>query len=105
MVNHTHAVTNLVSEPGANAHWLAVARQPGERDLLFDTFARPPSATRLPHMRHMETTDPDVNQEKHSLPERLVHDLGAQVAAGDGRLARDAPELRRRRRRRRIVLR
>ena len=59
-------IQNTSSEPGANAHWLAVARQPGERDLLFDTFARPPSATWLPHLQHMETTDPDVNQEEHS---------------------------------------
>ena len=59
-------IQNTSSEPGANAHWLAVARQPGERDLLFDTFARPPSDTWLPHLQHMETTDPDVNQEAHT---------------------------------------
>ena len=59
-------IQNTSSEPGANAHWLAIACQPGEPDLLFDTFARPPSATWLPHLRHMETTDADVNQQQHS---------------------------------------
>ena len=51
---------------GLDAHWLAIACEPGEPDLLFDTFARPPTATWLPHLRHMETTDPDVNQQQHS---------------------------------------
>ena len=59
-------IQNTSSEPGANAHWLAIACQPGEPDLLFDTFARPPSATWLPHLWHMETTDADVNQQQHS---------------------------------------
>ena len=52
------------SEPGS--HWLAVARQPGERDLLFDTFARAPSANFIPHMRGMALTEPDVDQEMYS---------------------------------------
>ena len=52
------------SKPGS--HWLAVARQPGERDLLFDTFARAPSANFIPHMRGMALTEPDVDQEAHT---------------------------------------
>ena len=59
-------IQNPSAEAGANAHWLAIACEPGEPDLLFDTFARPPTATWLPHLRHMETTDPDVNQQQHS---------------------------------------
>ena len=59
-------IQNTSAEAGANAHWLAIACEPGEPDLLFDTFARPPTATWLPHLRHMETTDPDVNQQQHS---------------------------------------
>ena len=55
-------IQNTSADHGANAHWLAIACEPGEPDLLFDTFARPPTATWLPHLRHMETTDPDVNQ-------------------------------------------
>ena len=35
-------------------HWLAIGRQPGETDLLFDSFARKPSATWMPHLRGME---------------------------------------------------
>ena len=41
--------TEPSSEDGE--HWLGIARQPGRRDLLFDTFARRPSATFLPHLR------------------------------------------------------
>ena len=44
-------------------HWLGIARQPGRLDLLFDTFARRPSATFLPHLRGMALTEDDVDQE------------------------------------------
>jgi len=43
-------------------HWLGIGRQPGEPDLLFDSFARKPSATWMPHLRGMELTEDDVDQ-------------------------------------------
>ena len=52
------------SEPGT--HWLGIARDPDHRDLLFDSFARPPTATWLPHLRGMALTEQDVDQEAHS---------------------------------------
>ena len=56
--------TEPSSEDGE--HWLGIARQPGRRDLLFDTFARRPSATFLPHLRGMALTEDDVDQETNS---------------------------------------
>lgn len=56
--------TEPSSEDGE--HWLGIARQPGKRDLLFDTFARRPSATFLPHLRGMALTEDDVDQETNS---------------------------------------
>ena len=43
-------------------HWLGIGRQPGETDLLFDSFARKPSATWMPHLRGMELTEDDIDQ-------------------------------------------
>ena len=52
--------TSAATLPGV--HWLALARQPGHNDLLFDSFARPPTADWLPHLRGMDLTDDDLNQ-------------------------------------------
>ena len=56
------------TEPASHkgSHWLGCAREPGQRDLLFDTFARRPTASFLPHLRGMELTEPDIDQETHS---------------------------------------
>ena len=32
------------------------------KDLLFDSFARRPSPTFMPHLQHARSTDPDVDQ-------------------------------------------
>ena len=49
-----------------NGHWVAVAMEPGEKSLLFDSFGRTPGAAFMPHLMHAETTDPDRNQEWES---------------------------------------
>ena len=43
-------------------HWLGIGRQPGETDLLFDSFARKPSASWMPHLRGMTLTEDDIDQ-------------------------------------------
>ena len=49
-----------------DGHWVAVALEPGEKPLLFDSFGRTPSTTFMPHLMHANTTDPDRNQEWES---------------------------------------
>ena len=49
-----------------NGHWVAVALEPGQKPLLFDSFGRKPSATFMPHLMRANTTDPDRNQEWES---------------------------------------
>ena len=49
------------SHPGE--HWVGIARQPGYPDLLFDSFARKPSAVFMPHLvGKIENTELDVDQ-------------------------------------------
>ena len=53
--------TDPSTEPGT--HWVAIAREPGYTDLLFDSFARKPSHAFLPHLRgRVELTETDVDQ-------------------------------------------
>ena len=70
-------IQNTSADHGANAHWLAIACEPGEPDLLFDTFARPPTATWLPHLRHMETTDPNSPRPKSYLGRKVAQRVWA----------------------------
>ena len=61
-------ITNTVAmdHPSGGEHWCAVGREPGRKDLVFDSFGRKPSATFLPMLRHAASTDPDVNQTMES---------------------------------------
>ena len=45
--HHSFYIQNTSAEARANAYWLATACEPGGPDLLFGTFARPPTATWL----------------------------------------------------------
>jgi hypothetical protein len=59
-------VQNIDPSDKPGTHWVAIARVPGHRDLLFDSFARPPSATFLPHLQgRVESTEDDVDQHPH----------------------------------------
>ena len=60
-------IVNTSSEAGADAHWMSVGMEHRRKDLLFDSFGRTPRAGWQPHLRHMNTTDPDVNQKPDTL--------------------------------------
>jgi len=55
-------IQNTESSREDGQHWCGIAREPGRKDLFFDSYARAPSATFMPHLRHAQSTDPDVNQ-------------------------------------------
>ena len=42
---------------------MGVALEPGFKPLLFDSFGRTPSAQWQPWLMHMDTSDPDRDQE------------------------------------------
>ena len=52
--------TDPSDQPGT--HWVGIAREPGQTDVVFDSFARRPSPTFLPHLQHMVRTEDDVDQ-------------------------------------------
>ena len=52
--------TDASDQPGT--HWVGIAREPGQTDVVFDSFARRPSPTFLPHLQHMVRTEDDVDQ-------------------------------------------
>ena len=54
--------TAASDDPSGGEHWCAIAREPGRKDLLFDSFAWRPSPTFMPHLQHARSTDPDVDQ-------------------------------------------
>ena len=60
------AVEKKAVDPADFRNWVAVALEPGQKPLLFDSFGRKPSATFMPHLMHANITDPGRNQEWES---------------------------------------
>ena len=54
----------MTTEPSAEAgeHWIAVGREPGRADLVFDSFGRSPGPGWMPHLAGAAVTDTDPNQ-------------------------------------------
>ena len=55
-------IQNTKPSSHAGEHWVAIAREPRHTDIVFDSFARTPSATWMPHLRGMRSTESDVDQ-------------------------------------------
>ena len=66
IVHSTYRIRCVSDSEDRDGHWVAVALEPGEKPLLFDSFGRTPSTTFMPHLMHANTTDPDRNQEWES---------------------------------------
>ena len=58
-------------------HWIAVGREPGRVDLVFDSFGRTPGPGWMPHLLGAAVTDTDPNQ-------RLSDDNCGQISLGWG---------------------
>jgi hypothetical protein len=67
--------THPSSKPGE--HWIAVGREPGRADLVFDSFGRVPGPGWMPHLLGAAVTDTDPNQ-------RLSDDNCGQISLGWG---------------------
>ena len=58
-------IQNTKPSSHVGEHWVAIAREPRHTDIVFDSFARTPSATWMPHLRGMRSTESDVDQFPH----------------------------------------
>jgi hypothetical protein len=67
--------THPASRPGE--HWIAVGREPGRPDLVFDSFGRTPGPGWMPHLSGAAVTDTDHNQ-------HLSEDNCGQISLGWG---------------------
>jgi hypothetical protein len=57
-------VQNTDPSSKGGEHWIAVGREPGRSDLVFDSFGRTPGPGWMPHLTGAAVTDTDPNQRK-----------------------------------------